>query len=286
MIDLKNNVNARRNGQTAVKINRGLHDDKAGSNAAGETSESLSNFRTFQYVAEQALREQDPSMALTLTNETVTLFRALPLAQPEIEKIRSEIQVLHQRHQGALSLGFASAHCGEGTSTILANLVLAFKNTNLRVLVVDLNMRHANLASLFSLPDGPGLIDLIYARRRFADVIRVIKPNKIFLLPFGVNARNAPFNLENAVRAINKAGKQSKHFDLLLFDFPPLNEVPQGLFVARQIDGLIQIVQAERTRVEVVRSLKNRLDHLGIPLFGVVLNQRRFYIPQVLYESL
>lgn len=286
MIDLKNNVNVRRNGQTAVNINKLLHGDEARPNPAADTNESISNFRTFQYVAEQALREQDPSMALTLTNETATMFRALPLVQAEIEKIRSEIQVMHQRHGGALSLGFASAHSGEGTSTILANLVLALKNTNLRVLVVDLNVRHANLASLFSLPDGPGLIDLIFARRRFADVIRVIKPHRIFLLPLGVHAKSAQFNLENAVRAINKAGKQSKHFDLLLFDFPPLNEVPQGLFVARQIDGLIQVVQAERTRVEVVRALKSKLDDLGIPLFGVVLNQRRFYIPKVFYENL
>ncbi len=286
MIALKNNVNTRRNGQPAVKVNPLLHDDPAGSNAAEEASESISNFRTFQYVAEQALREQNPSTALTLTNETVTMFRALPLAQTEIEKIRNEIQVMHQRHSGPLSLGFASAHSGEGTSTILANLLLAFKNTNLRILAVDLNVRHANLGGLFSLPDNPGLVDLIYARRRFADVIRVIKSNKIFLLPLGMPPKTAPFNFENAVRAINKAGKHSKHFDLLLFDFPPLNEVPQGLFVARQIDGLIQVVQAERTRVEVVRSLKNRLDHFGIPLFGVVLNQRRFYIPKVLYQNL
>ncbi len=286
MIDAQNKVHDRRNDQAPGKNGRRFHDDDQRPDPAPEASEANSNFRSFQYAAEQALREQDQSTALTLTDETVVMFRALPLVQAEIEKIRSEIQVIHQRHGDAMSLGFASAHSGEGTSTILANLVLAFKSTNLRVLVVDLNVRHANLPGLFSLPDSPGLIDLIHARRRFADVIRVIKAHKIFLLPLGISAKTTRFNLENAVRAISKAGKQSKYFDLILFDFPPLNEVPQGLFAARQIDGLIQVVQAERTRVEVARSLKNRLDHLGIPLFGVVLNQRRFYIPKILYENL
>lgn len=286
MIDLKTKTQDRRNGHATAKNGRVLHDDDQRPEPDEEMSEANSNFRSFKYVAEQALREQNPNTALTLTDETVVMFRALPLAQAEVEKIRSEIQVMHQRHGGAMSLGFAGSHSGEGNSTILANLVLSFKHTNLRVLVVDLNVRHANLPGMFSLPEGPGLIDLIHARRRFSDVIRVVKANKIFLLPLGIAEKATQFNLENAVRAITKAATQSKYFDLILFDFPPLNEVPQAVFAARQVDGLIQVVQAERTRVEVVRSLKQRLDHLGVSLLGVVLNQRRYYIPKILYENL
>lgn len=274
------------NGHARAANGRRMQDDDRRPESEPEFDEAGGNFRSFQYVAEKELREQNPNTALTLTDESVVMFRALPLAQAEIEKIRSEIEVMHQRHGEPMSLGFAGSHSGEGTSTILANLVLSFKHTNLRVLVVDLNVRHANLPGMFSLPDGPGLIDLIHARRRFADVIRVIKEHKIFILPLGVPEKSTRFNLENAVRAIGKAAKQSKYFDLILFDFPPLNEVPQAVFAARQIDGLVQVVQAERTRVEVVRSLKSRFDHLGVSLLGVVLNQRRYYIPKIIYENL
>jgi Mrp family chromosome partitioning ATPase len=284
MIDVQTRANDRINGHAAGKNGRIYHDDYSPQEPVFGVSEG-NNFSSFQYMAEQALREQEPTTALTLADESAVMFRALPLMRAEIEKIRSEIQVLHQRH-GTLSLGFASAQSGEGTSTILANLIMDLKRTNLRILVVDLNVRHANLPGLFSLPDSPGLIDLVHGRRRLTDVVRVIKAHKIFLLPLGKLAKTTPFELETAVRAINKAGKNSKYFDLILFDFPPLNQLPQGLYAARQIDGLIQIVQAERTRVEVVRTLKHRLEHLGIQLFGVVLNQRRFYIPKFIYENL
>jgi Mrp family chromosome partitioning ATPase len=209
----------------------------------------------------------------------------LPLAKAEIEKIRSEILVLNQRH-GALSLGFASAQKGEGTSTILANLIVSLKKTDLRILMVDLNVQHPNLPSLFSLPNKPGLVDLIHERRSLGDVVRVIKSNKIFALPLGEAKKSTEFELEPALRAINTAGKNSRYFDLMLFDFPPLNEVSQSIYAGRQIDGIIQVVQAERTRAEVAKALKSKMEYLGVHLFGVILNQRRFHIPELIYENL
>lgn len=285
MIDAYKTTENRANGHAAGKNARRFYEEFRSSDDARPADNDGKNFNSFQHIAEQGLREQNQNTALTLTDETVVMFRALPLAREEIEKIRSEVQILQQRH-GNLSLGFAGAQSGEGASTILANLVIDLKRTNLRVLVVDLNVQHPNLPGMFSLPDGPGLIDLINGEQKFAEVIRVIKSNRIFLLPLGKAEKDTHIELETAVRAINKAGKNSKYFDLILFDFPPLNEVPQALYAARQVDGLIQVVQAERTRIEVVRTLKGKLEHLGIQLFGAVLNQRRFYVPKAIYENL
>lgn len=288
MIDVKQTVNARFNGNGYAnnKTDRIFQEEnrryEPELGAAPKT-----NFDSFQNIAEQTLREhkRQQTTALTLADESAAMFRALPLLKAEIEKIRNEILILQQRH-GTLSLGFTSAHSCEGTSTILANLVLDLKRTKLRVLVVDLNVRHPNLASLFSLPNMYGLVDLIGGRRRLTEVIRVIKSNQIFLLPLGKPTKSTRMEMETMVCAINKAGKNSKYFDLILYDLPPLNEVPSALYAARQTDGLIQIVQAERTRVEVLRALKGKLEQVGVELFGVVLNQRRFYIPQLIYENL
>jgi Mrp family chromosome partitioning ATPase len=288
MIDVKQTVNARLNGngQASNKSDRNFQEEYR-HHAPEFGAAPNTNFDSFQNIAEQTLRDhkRQQTTAMTLTDESAAMFRALPLVKSEVEKIRSEILVLQQRH-GTLSLGFASAHNGEGTSTILANLILDLKKTNLRVLVMDLNLRHPNLPRLFSLPNMSGWVDLIGGRRRLTDVIRVIKANQIFLLPLGKPSKTTSVEMEIAVRAITKAKNISKYFDLILFDLPPLNEVPSALYAACQTDGLIQIVQAERTRVDVLRALKSKLEQLGVQVFGIVLNQRRFYIPQLLYENL
>ncbi len=286
MIDAKQTAKGQAKSQAHTgngKVFRDEYVREAPSSSKAETSD----FTSFQTWAESALRhgqQQNKTTALTLADPAFA-FRGMTLPKAEIEKLRGEILMLHQQH-GTLSLGFASAQRGEGTSTILANLALALRKNNLRVLLVDLNLVHPNLPRLFSLADAPGLSDLIEGKIGLREVVRVVKSNKVFLLPLGKPRRPAGLDLANAIWAINIAAKNAKYFDLILFDLPPLNEFPQALYAARQTDGVIQIVQAERTRVEVVRSLKAKLDQMGIQHFGVILNQRRFHIPQLIYENL
>jgi Mrp family chromosome partitioning ATPase len=283
MINLHAPADERLNGRAAKKTRRIIHDDHSPEAARPEASE-VTNFLSFQNTAERELRQQQET-AVILSDEVAAKFRALPLAKSEIEKIRSEILVLHQRH-GTLSLGFASAQKGEGTSTILANLVADLRRTDLRILLVDANVQHPDLPGLFSLQSKRGLVDLIDGHRNLANVMQVLKPNKIFVLPLGQPKKTTEFELEPALRAINSAGKSSRYFDLILFDLPPLHEVSRAIYAARHIDGVIQVVQAERTRVEVIKALKRKLDHVGVHLFGVILNQRRFHIPGFIYGQL
>jgi Mrp family chromosome partitioning ATPase len=287
MIDAKSAANDQvksQAGATNGKVFRDEYVRQAPSSGKAENSD----FTSFQTWAERALRsgqQENKTNALVLAEDAGIAFRGLSLPKPEIQNLRNEVLMLHQRH-GTLSIGFAGTHRGEGTSTILANLVVDLKKTNLRVLLVDLNLAHPNLPGFFSLPTTPGLTDLIDGQHHLREVVRVIKTNNIFLLPLGKPKPKVKLDLANAAWAVNLAGKNAKYFDLILFDLPPLNEYPQAFNAARQTDGIIQVVQAERTRAEVVRTLKSKMERLGIQMFGVVLNQRRYHIPKLIYENL
>jgi Mrp family chromosome partitioning ATPase len=73
---------------------------------------------------------------------------------------------------------------------------------------------------------------------------------------------------------------------VILLDLPPLNECAQALQVAQGAEGIVMVVQTERTRAEVARTLKNELDRLGVRILGAVLNRRKFYIPKSIYKHL
>jgi non-specific protein-tyrosine kinase len=55
----------------------------------------------------------------------------------------------------------SSAMPGEGKSTVVRNLALAFRESGKTVAVVDLDMRHPALAGLFGAPLGPGMTDVL-----------------------------------------------------------------------------------------------------------------------------
>ena len=69
-------------------------------------------------------------------------------------------------------------------------------------------------------------------------------------------------------------------FELVLIDSPPLTVSPDGLAVAGKVDGVILVVEAEKTRWQTVRRVKDNISRVGGNILGVVLNKRRYYIPQ------
>jgi Mrp family chromosome partitioning ATPase/capsular polysaccharide biosynthesis protein len=64
----------------------------------------------------------------------------------------------------------SSATPGEGKSTVVRNLALAFREAGKRVAVVDLDLRHPALAPLFGASAGPGITDVMRREATLADV--------------------------------------------------------------------------------------------------------------------
>jgi len=73
---------------------------------------------------------------------------------------------------------------------------------------------------------------------------------------------------------------------LVVLDTPPVLESPLALALAPTVDGVVLVVEAERTRVAVARAARDALVAGGANLLGVVLNRRRFHVPAGLYKRL
>ena len=78
-----------------------------------------------------------------------------------------------------------------------------------------------------------------------------------------------------------------KHnFDLVLIDSPPLTVSPDGLALASKVDGVILVVEADKTKWRTARHVREKIEMVGGKMLGVVFNKRRFYIPQSIYKYL
>jgi len=52
------------------------------------------------------------------------------------------------------------------------------------------------------------------------------------------------------------------------------------------VDGVVLVVEAEKTRWQVVESLKEKIENSGGNILGMVFNKRRFYIPENIYRRM
>jgi Mrp family chromosome partitioning ATPase len=75
-------------------------------------------------------------------------------------------------------------------------------------------------------------------------------------------------------------------FDLVLIDSPSFETSPDGIAIARRVDGVVIVLEAEKTRWPVVERLKEQILSNGGNLLGIVFNKRRRYIPEFLYKRM
>jgi hypothetical protein len=75
-------------------------------------------------------------------------------------------------------------------------------------------------------------------------------------------------------------------FEFVLISAPPINLHAESLALARLVDGVVLVVEANTTRRETVRDMKMRLEVLNVPVLGIVLNDRTFPIPEAVYRRL
>lgn len=65
-----------------------------------------------------------------------------------------------------------------------------------------------------------------------------------------------------------------------------MNSCSDVIALAGKVDGVVLVVESERTRREVALQYKDRLEKSGAHILGVVLNKRRFHIPEWVYNRL
>jgi len=73
---------------------------------------------------------------------------------------------------------------------------------------------------------------------------------------------------------------------LIIVDSPPASMFPDGPAIVSRLDGVILVVEAEKTRWHVALSVKEKILKSGGNILGIVFNKRRLYIPEFIYRYL
>jgi Mrp family chromosome partitioning ATPase len=205
------------------------------------------------------------------------------LQPPQYLSLVEGVQLTHLfRPEGGLGtvLQMIAARDGEGTSTMARDLCLiAASEVGLRVLLLDLDGLGCKQAQWSrAAHDAPlSLMGTIAARPADLAVLRVGESGFHVAEPQHDTAVHAA-----AWPGILKLLRP--RFDLVVADSPSLARSFDGILFAPHADGSVIVIEAEVTRSYLVQSLRDRLSEIGGKVVGSILNKRRFYVPQAIYE--
>ena len=184
---------------------------------------------------------------------------------------------------------FVGTTTGSGASTTASNFAaMLAQDAQVKVLLIDANLRAQRPEAGKSLREGEKGPDVSLAGLLEADSSTVYPapgPGNLYVLPSGTKCM-APLTLFQSEAFDQFLQTVRERFDHVVIDCPPLQGFPESIVLSRKADGVILVVEAGRTRRRAGLWAKQQIEDAGGKILGVVLNKRKFYIPNWLYRHI
>ncbi|MCB2146379.1 MAG: AAA family ATPase [Deltaproteobacteria bacterium] len=183
---------------------------------------------------------------------------------------------------GGNTILVTSANPYEGKTFTSINLGVSIaKEFDRTVLIIDADLRKptkkhtAFSTEFFSLNVEKGLADYLMGEVEIPDIL--INPGiaKLTLIPGGRPVVNAP-ELLNSLRMEEMMVEIKSRYSsdrLVIVDGPAILPFPDATILSRYVDGVLPVVEVERTSKEDLKKMMDRLN--GTRVLGTVLNKNR-----------
>ncbi len=239
----------------------------------------MSNIYDALMRAEQQRRQHD--------TRDVSPTPALTPAKPPGLDLEDEMNALYAAINAHLSdrprkvILFMGTREGEGTSTVSRELArLTATRYDRTVLLVDADEAPDN--------DDAGacpLGDIVQHDRLVEDALRQVGSLPWYMSAL-CNGTQGGSEIYEPARMEALLGSLRERFDYVLLDAPPVATSPVGLSLAGLADGVVLVVEAEKTRWPVAADTKDQIVKHGGKLLGIALNKRKYHIPESVYRRL
>lgn len=179
----------------------------------------------------------------------------------QIKKVREQI-IIGNNGQPFQTVMITGVDKGHGASTTAYNLAYEFcRSTSLKVLLVDGNGT-----------ESAGKNDI-------GKILQKPLTDSLFVVHASFNEGTNPL-----ARIQEQLKEMRNQFSYILFDVPPVMQVPEVLGLVPHVDLVMVVIQASRVKWQVLDKLKKTLLEAQPREIGVILNRKKYYIPANLYR--
>ena len=199
----------------------------------------------------------------------------------------NSVQRKSRRPGKCFAVAFTSYLPQEGVSYVAQSFgVEIAKRTGKRTLIADakrlsqINIMHYSRVAQNCFPtDIPNLWSLPFEEDDDlqAENSDEVPGEELYLQAYGDNSTEIAFNNLQTLRFA---------FDFILLDCPALSVSDEATFLAPETDGVMVVVEADRTKREQIQNTQQAIERADGNLLGFILNKRQYTVPGWLYNRL
>ncbi len=206
-------------------------------------------------------------------------------------EMEEEMIVLYQSINSLLCgtqnkvIQFMGSREEEGTSTIVREfamtVVLKYSKS---VLLLDADLRKPGQHPFFNIKSEHSLEETIREGDPVDKALYQVADSSLFLGQLFKGSDSSCQFLDSS--GIDDLLEKLKRFDFIIIDSPPATSFSMGLATSALVNGVVLVLEAEKTRWQVAKSITDRIMNNGGKILGVVFNKHRHYIPEFIYKRL
>jgi polysaccharide biosynthesis transport protein len=181
------------------------------------------------------------------------------------------VLLLGQTESSPRVILITSAHPGEGKTTITLNLGITLAQSGRSVVVVDADLRQGNCHSHLSMQNRYGLTHFLTDSLPLDVCVQNTNVAGFSILPRGGIPPN-PTDLLASSKMQELLEALRQRFDFVLIDTPPALAISDAAVLSVLCDGVLLVVRNQNTTTEAACHVIERLQVVGAPILGVVLN--------------
>jgi capsular exopolysaccharide synthesis family protein len=218
----------------------------------------------------------------------VPLLGAIPVVEDEaLSDIEDPKSILSEAYMTVrTNLGFSTDHGlprtmaltstspSEGKSTSAYSLARVIGRTSGSVILVDVDMRRPVVASRLGLDNSKGVSNYLAGEDNWESLIQRIGDSNVSFISAGPVPPSASELLSGDRLAI-LVRALSERFDHVILDSPPMLGLSDAPLIANVVEGLIYVIEADRTAVRASQAAIARLRESRAHILGALLTKYR-----------
>lgn len=188
--------------------------------------------------------------------------------------------------QGVQAVMVSSSINGEGKSVTSTNLAVSLaEEDNVKVALVDADLRRGRIHEYlgFKRPEK-GLSNLLAENLNPKELFLKSSRSNLCVMPRGDVPKN-PSNLISSDRFRLFMAELRSYFDYIIVDAPPIMSVADPGIMAKEVDGVIFVIQIGRTPKSMIAHSNVLFKQSGANMLGYVLTNVEYQTSEYRYYS-
>jgi len=196
---------------------------------------------------------------------------ALPIEQ--MRKIATSIQYTAQL-SGQPVVQMLGTTKNIGTSTLTANLAIILAQMNLKVILIDSDLRQGQLKDYFNIETAVGLSDYLNGTAALGSIITPTQQAKLDLISNGKEEIN-PVSLLSKPEMARLLDQLKDTYDFILVDGTAILDVSDSQILANHINTNILVTRYSYTSEQEIEMALESFKNSGHSIQGIILNMVR-----------